>query len=422
MSSSLSGRYELDPERGKLRPAWTLGVAGPALAPPRIFGRLVVLTQQDAHAPGASLWGVEAGSGALRWRTLVGGGWPTRFAETSSGDGLALLNVDGSALTRSAPQLRAGGFIEQPMPRAGEFRLPEGTADWFEVGGATVVVPGPGADHLLVRAESPEWTRVDLPAPLGAMPAAWGLHLLIPGADGRAYLIDPRTGASVADPFVPPFDRSKPVRWLTPRLLDGDAMLLADRDGTLRRVVREGSTRVRLVAATEIKLDPPPVGEVASTGAAALVATANGTIRSLAARDLSAQGSWPLNSALAIGPITVGGMGFVVDGVGTVIAFAPDGRKLWDGRIEGTAVVGPPTLRDGSAWFLGTDGATHPLRLADGSAGPPTPLDVLPAGGALAVGEDLVVPTGVGTLQTFVPAPAPIPPPAPDAPPGGRRP
>lgn len=420
VASGLSGRYELDPERGKLRAAWTLGLAGPALAPPRVFGKLAVLTQQDARAPGASVWGVDAASGAVRWRTVVGARWPSRPAEATSGDGLTLLAADGAPLSRSAAQLRAGGFVEQPLPKAGEFRLPDGVEDWIEVAGATVVVPGPGADHLLVRSESPEWARVELPAPLGAAPAAWGGQLLIPGADGRAYLIDPRTGASAADPFVPPFDRSRPVRWRAPRPLDGDAMLLPDRDGTLRRLVREPEPRPRLVASAEVRLDHPPVADPASTGAAVLVACDDGTVRSLAARDLSPQGSWPLDGAAAVvGPVAVGGMGFAVDGRGGVLAFAPDGRRLWAGRIDGTRVVGPPALLGGSAWFLGRDGGARSFTLEGGSAGPAIPLDTLPAAGPLAVGDDLLIPAGVGTLRPLtVPAPTPAAAPAP----GGNKP
>ena len=79
---------------------------------------------------------------------------------------------------------------------------------------------------------------MDLPSPLGARPIAWGPHVLVPGVDGRVYLIDPATGESAADPFVPPFDRDHPYRWASPVLVEGDAVVLADREGRIRRLVK----------------------------------------------------------------------------------------------------------------------------------------------------------------------------------------
>ncbi|WP_435016843.1 PQQ-binding-like beta-propeller repeat protein [Tundrisphaera sp. TA3] len=411
VASGLSGRYELDPERGRLQAAWTLGAAGPALLAPRIYGRTAVLTQQDARAPGASIWGVDAATGSVLWRTVVGAAWPIAPVDSPTGDGVSALGANGKAITLGADRLRAGGFVEQPLPRAGAPELPAEPSAWIEIGGATVIVPSPGADHLLVRADSPEFVRVDLPAPLGATPVAWGPHLLIPGRDGRAYLIDPSTGASAADPFVPPFDRSRPIRWLTPRPLDDDAMLLPDADGLLRRLVRESSPRPRLVATAEVRLDNPPLGDLASTGAAILVAGRDGTIRSLAAHDLTTQGTWPLASSPILGPIAIGGLGLVVDAANTAWAFAPDGRKLWSTRIEGDRVVGSPTIRHGWAWFLTRDGWARPASTADGTPGRPIPLELLPARGPMAAGADLVIPEGVGTFRCLpFPQPGASPP------------
>ncbi len=45
------------------------------------------------------------------------------------------------------------------------------------------------------------WREVGLPTAPAADPIAWGSALLIPGVDSRAYLIDPLTGRSQAEPY-----------------------------------------------------------------------------------------------------------------------------------------------------------------------------------------------------------------------------
>jgi len=402
LASSRSGRFELDLERGKLAPSWTLGEAGPAIGPIQSFdNKLAVLTQENLGAPGVALWGLDPASGQVRWRTVLGAPWPIPLAESASGDALTTIATDGRPIALGLEDLRAGGFVEQPLPKPGAFRLPTSTAQRLEVDGATVIVPEAGAARVLVRSGpgTGEFRAVELPAPLGAPALAWGKDLLIPGADGRAYLIDPKTGMSAADPYVPPFDRSRPIRWRAPVALDNDAVALADSESTLRRLAVVRSPRPRLVATAEVKLDKPLAADPASTGQAVLVATADGRVRSLASRDLGPQGSWPLEAPRLLGPSVVADHAFVADAAGNVVAFAPDGRRLWSARLREGLPAGPPALRDGSAWFLGRDGTAERLALADGSSRGVVKLRCLPTGGPLAAGPGLVAPTGLGTLR-----------------------
>jgi outer membrane protein assembly factor BamB len=400
LASSRTGRYDLDLERGKLSTAWTLGEAGPALAAPQAFDRLIVLTQQNASSPGASLWGVDATSGEVRWRTVLGAPWPVPLSESTTGDALIGLTADGRPLSIGRDQLRSGGFLEQALPRPGQFRLPETSMQRLEINGLTVVVPSPDASKVLVRdGPNGEFKTVGLPAPLGAPVVAIGGDLLIPGVDGRVYLIDPRTGTSAADPYIPPFDRARPIRWRRPVLLEGNAVAMGDSEATIRRFSVDRTTRPRLTVTAEARLDSPLATDPASTGASVVIATVDGRVRSLAARDLGAQGSWPLEAPRLLGPLVVADHAFVVDAEGNVVAFGPDGRRLWSSRLLETLPAGPPSLRDSSAWFLGLDGSIQKLSMSDGTPQARVPLRLLPVGGPLAAGPDLVLPTGPGTLR-----------------------
>jgi outer membrane protein assembly factor BamB/TolA-binding protein len=399
LASSHSGRFELDLERGRFTSAWTLGEAGPALAPPQAFDKLLILTQQHGDGPGTSLWGVEAASGQVRWRTVLGSPWPVGMVGSSTGDALTTLAADGRNLSLDASSLKAGGFIEQQLPRPGTFRLPAAILQRLDVDGATVVVPEAGASKILVRADSGDFKAIELPARLATTLIPLGKNLLIPGADGRVYLIDPRTGTSTADPFVPPFDRSKPIRWRTPVLLEGDAVALADSEATIRRIAVDTTGRPRVAVTAEFKLDKPLAADPASTGSSVLVVTSDGKVRSLAARDLGPQGSWTLEARRLVGPVVVADHAFVADSAGNVLAFSPDGRRLWSAKLRDAIPVGPPAILDESAWFLGRDGSIQRFSMADGSPQSRTILDFLPDGGPLVAGPELVVPSGVGTLR-----------------------
>src|SRR5262249_23627887 len=154
----------------------------------------------------------------------------------------------------------------------------------------------------------------------GVAPLMWGEDLFIPGSDGRAYLVDPRTGEPRAEPFVPPFDRARPTRWRSPVLLDDGALVLADESGRVRRLTKMTDPGPRLVAAAEATLGKELVTDPVSTGQAVALATADGRLRVLAARDLSPVGAVPLEFPLAAPPWAAAGRCLLADVEGNVLA------------------------------------------------------------------------------------------------------
>ncbi len=409
VGSGRSARYELDPERGKINTTWTLGEAGPALAPPQKAGARLVLTQQYGDGPGIALWCIDPQSGHVAWRTAMGTRWVSPPAPSADGKALTSLGVDGRVLTLSAEALASGGFVEAPMPRPGVFRLPSGALARVEGEGWTAVIPSRKTDKLLVRPGSSEFKEIGLPAALGAKPLAWGHELLVPGEDGRAYLIDVLTGAPRAEPFVPPFDRSRQTRWMSPVLLGAEGVALADEGGVVRRIVRASDPRPRLVVAAETAMGAALAADPVATGGTIVVATSDNKVRSLSARDLSPVGSWTLDNPIVVPPSAIGERCFVVDTSGAVLALGGDGQKLWSASLgESDAavwVVGAPAVRGEAVWFLDRDGTLHGRALADGASIARVPLQLLPADGPVAIGDALAVPVGLSSLRLLTSEP-----------------
>jgi outer membrane protein assembly factor BamB len=401
VGSGRSARYDLDPEASKLSTGWTMGDAGPAVAAPQTAGPLLVLSQEYTEGPGVALWGVDPQTGAARWRTALGTAWPLPLAPTPAGDGLATVGFDGAVLALPRDALLRGGFVTAALPRPGAFRIPAGALARLQGEGWTAIAPTSGSNVVLVRAgTSGPFKEVRMPAPVGARPVAWGREMFLPGGDGRAYLVDPLTGESRSEPFVPPFDRSRPTSWRAAVALGTDAVALADDVGRVRRLSRVSDPRPRLVVTAEAALGKELVSDPASTASAVVAVTADGRVRALSARDLSPIGAWTVDAPLSVPLASASGRVFVADVAGSVLAIGPDGQRLWSVKLPGgCGLAGPPAVRGAAVWLLTRNGTLHARSLSDGAELARNDLHVLPAGGTLALGDDLAVPVGRGVLR-----------------------
>ncbi len=288
LGAGRSGRYELDPERGQITPRSSLSQPGPAVVPLQSTERRVVLTFQNPETGGISLFGLEPASGSVAWQTVLGAGWPTPLEPAPGAGAMTTVGQTGQEAVLSLERLRSGGFVTLPLPRPGELRIPPGQVLTLEGDGrqtAVIAAPG-GLNAVWVRDQTRPgaWQRLELPATLAAMPLPWGRNLLIPGTDGRAYLIDPLTAQSKAEPLVPVFDRDRRGRWLAPVRLDAGSVILADDAGRVRRLALKPGPVPRLVVEAETVLDKGIVADPASTGGAVIVATADQRVRALSAQ------------------------------------------------------------------------------------------------------------------------------------------
>jgi outer membrane protein assembly factor BamB len=405
VASGHSGLFALDAEHGKIEAKAPLAPPGPALAPIQAVGRFVIMTFQDQETSGVALWGMDAETGATAWKTVVAAPWPTPLAVAPGSADLVMLGRDGRDVRITPEQIAAGGFIVQTIPRPGDFALPAGVRLRLEADSkpVSVIAPHVRSKTLWVQntATPGPWSEVGLPTAPAADPIGWGNGVLIPGLDSRAYLIDPLSGRSQAEPFVPRFDRDRQGTWFTPARVDKDTVVLADDVGRVIRLELKTTPIARLVGETERLLDRRIIAAPASTGNAVIVATADGRVRSLAARDLSPVGSWALDAPLAGQPMGIGETCFVTDRSGGIMAFSRDGQRTWSIKLD-SAVIGAPVVLDQSVWFLTRGGKLHVCGLAGGEKRESLALNVLPSGGLLMAGRQEIVPAGKGTIRPVV--------------------
>jgi len=404
VASGHTGRYELDAERAKIELKVSLAQPGAALAPIQSKGRHVVMTFRDDNTAGVALWGIDSESGAINWKTIVGAPWLTTPVSLTGSDDLAMIGRDGREIRVTGQQIGGGGFVFEAIPQPGEFAVPAGRRVRVEADGKAFAAIAPADRPSFLWVQDPDkpgaWRKIGLPAPPAADPIGWGDGILIPGADARAYLIDPLTSRSRAEPFVPKFDRDRQGTWLCPARLDQESVVLAEDVGRVLRVAKKTMPVARLVGEAQAVLDQRIIADPASTGSAVIVVTADRRVRALAARDLTPVGSWALDAPLAGPPIGIDDMCFVMDRSGGLMAFGRDGQRIWSTQLE-SAVVGAPLIRDQSVWLITQRGKLQVLALSDGKARGELALSVLPSGGLLMAGKKLFVPVGQGTVRTL---------------------
>jgi len=402
VASGHAGRYQLDLERGSIEPKTPLAQPGPALAPIQTVGNLIVLTFQDRETGGVALWGIEPETGAVVWQTVVGAPWSTSLAPVAGSGALTLIARDGEQVLIGEEQLARGGFVVQKMPRPGQFALPEGLRLSVEAAGKPIAVIAPGERSNFLWVQDPEkagaWKKISLPASLAADPLVWGSGVLVPGLDARAYLIDPLTAQSRAEPFVPKFDRDNQGTWLVPALIDRETVAMADDNGRVHRVALKTTPVPRLVGEAQTMLKQRIIANPVSTGGSVIVVTVDGRVRALAARDLSPIGSWELEAPLAGSLIGLGDECFVMDRAGGVMVHGRDGKRTWSINL-GSEVVGSPLIQDQTVWLLTRDGILHVRARSDGAERDRKTLGVLPASGLLMAGTHPLVASARGTVR-----------------------
>ncbi len=409
-ASGHTGRYLLDPEHGTIQ-VTPLSGPGPARAPLQSAGKRIVATFEDRELRGTALLGLDPESAEVVWKTVVGTPWPTALAPAPTAGALATLGRDGREVIISPDRVADGGFVVLSMAPRGIFSLPAGLRLRFDREGGkstSVVVPRPYTGSLWVQDPSKRegWREETLPSPVAAEPVAWQDGVLIPAKDARVYLIDPVSGRSKAEPFVPKFDRDRQGKWLGASVLDASSAIVADEVGRVYRLAVRTTPVPRLVAEAERTLDSRIIADPLAIGSAVLLATEDGQIRSLAARDLSPIGAWPMEAAIAGRPVSMGDGGLVLDRAGNIQAFGRDGRKTWSIGL-GSEAVGAPMVRGSSLIALTGDGVLHVRSRADGAERDQRQLGILPAGGPIAAGDRTVIPIAPGTFRPLVPGTLP---------------
>jgi outer membrane protein assembly factor BamB len=405
--------YRLDLERGTVTTSWTSVETGPALAPIQSAGGLAVFTSAAPDGRGVSVRGLDPATGAVRWHSIPGAPWSVPPRGEEGGVDLVTLDPLGASIQIDPVSFRRGGFVESPLPGPGSTPLPDRPWAVVRQGDRLLIAPEPGTDHLLAIDPGPNQSRrIALPGALAARPSWRGDELVVALEDGLVALVDPDTGTMTAEPYLAPFDRDNSMSgWLTPAVAatGGQTVLMATRGGTVRRLVVEEKPRRRLLAVGEpLDLGASIVADPVAIGRVVILITDDGSVRALAANDLTPVGAWQAALPLQVGPIDLGPIVVLADAVGALSGFDGDGRRSWSVPMAGAPLVGPPVISGTIVWAIDREGNLIRVEAASGRRLDPIATGLVPApGGLVAAGGSILMPVGRGAYRPLLMADEP---------------
>jgi outer membrane protein assembly factor BamB len=131
-----------------------------------------------------------------------------------------------------------------------------------------------------------------------------------------------------------------------------------------------------------------------------LVLTVDRKLRALTTRDLGPAGAWDLSAAPVVGPVESGGMFFVGDAAGKVVAFDEGARRMWEIVLpDGSILAGAPAVVGEEVWLTTASGNLARVERSSGAVLEQRRLDIRPVDGPIVSGGGLYLPTAPGTLH-----------------------
>ncbi len=373
--------YRLEAQTGRMDilRSWPLPEGVPVAAITRIDDYRFVIHLATDKDLGRVAVAIDLRQEKPLWTTSWG--IPLEPSEGESG-GASLLWTDGRGETIEVKPESPGKPVAVDWirkPRETEESAVGGDASgeetkWTWYGSGTGRIGISTKDSKRIRLHSgKDGKESELTLPLGTRiaPVRIGEVLVVAGENGEISLVSIADGGAIGQPFVPDFEKSSPWNWTAMVALDEGSVALADKSGRLVRLVVEKDPP-RLRQGARVALEGAFSGTIVSTGRTLLALKSDGTVLSLAARDLSTQAEWKFPGAgtRIYGIDGFGAMVFHPSGVIRVID--PAGQVGRETQAQGLMPAVSPrrigaetvwlTQNEGSALAVWSDTAETPKR------------------------------------------------------------
>lgn len=189
----------------------------------------------------------------------------------------------------------------------------------------------------------------------GGIVAGGGLFL--PLDNGRAVLVDWRTGKPIGTPFQPASDPNKTVNWTNTISFPGDPdqVVLADSRRKMYRL-RAGD-QIRELASTQLEFDL--LDQIAGVGGTVVAATAGPAADFIVGFDIASfkpKFKTLLEGRVVWGPVSVGDVGLFRTDDSLLRGIDAEGKSLFQIPLPEGVPVGKPVLSDGKVILAGKSG------------------------------------------------------------------
>ncbi|MEE8450643.1 MAG: PQQ-binding-like beta-propeller repeat protein, partial [Thermoguttaceae bacterium] len=342
-------RYDIHSSQNRLANEWVAAEGSVFEQPPRVIDGTVFHVRRKVGMPGVLVAANEIEKGRRYWETRLTARPVTEpVVDTATGrvtvvtSAAAVYRIDATA---TGPQ--------QPLVSVESDRLPRPVGHVIRVGNDLLAMTtGEGARQMLVFDATQAEHRLrwlPLPDPTGCSPIAYGGGLLVPTKIGQVFLLDPRSGQKLAEPFQPVLQGGSPPVWQLPALTDDGKVLLSDGRTNLYCLEVASEPIRHLAASQQAELTNPIISAVASCGNAAYAVDATGALNVFRLPELTpAESPVALKGRPVWGPGRVGAYVMLATDDNQLYCFDGAGKLVWQTVMAHGPLAGRPLpIEDG---------------------------------------------------------------------------
>lgn len=365
-------KYEIQASLGTLKTRWNACKDSVFLQPPTAAGNSIFCVRRRAGLPGVIVSAISMNEPNTFWETHLAAGPAAPPVVVDGGKKVEIVTALGSAFVIDAEKLTAPGqtILDQPAAAltAQELQRPVDSVARM-ADGLLALAGGRGSEQLDVfdpAAEPKKFRPLVLPDALAARPISFGGGIMVPSRVGQIFVLDPRGGGNLLEPFQPQLGGGSRPEWTSPVDAGEQAALLCDGRRTIYRLAAKQDPKPHLAALDKVELDAGVASSPAVVAQTAFVVDEKDNLRAMALPKLTPGKTSPLGGKCIWGPCGAGERLFAANDEDKLLCFDAEGTQLWQiGLIHGRP-VGSPLAVEGGFIFASHDGTVWRVDAADG--------------------------------------------------------
>ena len=362
-------KYEIQASLGTLKAKWSTCKDSVFLQPIKTIGNCVFSARRRVGLPGIVVSAIGIDQPDVFWETYLAVGPAVEPFVGAGENNVTIVTSLGGVFEINTNTLESGkqSVLDNPLVAINQIQRPvSGVARMRD--GLLIVSTGRGSEQLEVfdpQATPKKFRPLVLPDALAANPIAFGKGIIAPCVAGQVFVLNPRSGGRLLEPFQPKQSATDRPDWQLP-VDAGDSVLLSDGRKTLYRLGAVQQPKAHLAALNTVELDARMVTVPSIVGKTAYVVDEKDNLHPLALPKLDPGKPQPLGGRCTWGPYSVGDSLLVANDADKLLCFDADGKLSWSAGLIHGRPVGRPLAVGGDFILASYDGVVWRVAAATG--------------------------------------------------------
>ena len=361
-------KYAILTSRRRLALKWTIDEHNVFLQAPVAVGNATFQVRRRVGMPGAIVSAVAMEEPSVYWETRIATPLAAEPIVSAEGSTVTAVTRLSSLFRFSAASLRGQMVANRPTVELPPAQVLHPFTEVVQLpDGLLAISAGKGSKEVPVF--DPQLTgrfhHVVLPEVMACHPIAFGTGLLVPSGPGQVFVVDPKTGQDLCEPFVPRVGGDTQLAWLRPARVSKDQAIATDGRSKLYRLGVRRDPKPYLTALEEGDLTEPIVTRAAVLGNVAYMVDKAGMLTGFGAATLVPSLQRPLAGHVVWGPQRLGN--YVLFSTDDEKLFCLDEKKvLWEIPLTYGRLAGVPLSSGNSFTLTARGGVVWTVDAAEG--------------------------------------------------------